>query len=130
MFGNGFSIFESFIIIQERDIWRFIFRTGSACLSEASFRPWNINLHILCLELNKTIKMLKLLLNIPRRQIRMPRQPIYIRNIPPITYSYSRINPISIAVYFFYLVWSARSCFLCRKGDRIWYFLIGTIQDI
>ncbi len=128
MFSNSFSIFESFIIIQERDIWRFIFRTGSACLSEASFRPWNINLHILCLELNKTIKMLKLLLNIPRRQIRMPRQPIYTK-YPPITYSYSRINPISIAVYFFYLVWSARSSFFYRKGDRIWYFLIDIIQD-
>jgi hypothetical protein len=26
--------------------------------------------------------------------------------------------------------WSARSSFFYRKGDRIWYFLIGIIQDI
>ena len=50
------ALFNCFIKIQEHDRWRFIFISGSACLSEASFGPLNINIQISCPEFIKQLK--------------------------------------------------------------------------
>ncbi len=54
--NNHCRAFNCFIKIQEHDRWRFIFISGSACLSEASFGPLNINFQISCPEFIKQLK--------------------------------------------------------------------------